>query len=423
MKLTNEEQDILNGSQGKVKQQAMKILVQYGEAVNADRLLDVDDVTFCIPCPYPCNTNADIEFENMDALFSWADLCSEDEVFTDIPKVQSRRCTSLAGVNPCKQYMEYVGIKDQKYYDGVDATDDFFKQIGVNHCLTCTPQLVGHIPAKGEHTVCGESSQVIFQNSVLGARVNCHGLVAGACAAMVGKIPNSGMHLDENRKGTHEIIVDKIPKSLFEWDLMGFWIGKHVVSGVPVIEMDVPHVTMDEHKSFGAAMCSSGQVDLYHIVGLTPEAQTRELAFSGNEPLEVFHYGEEQEKEMLEFLDYAKEDYVDTILLGCPHYSIFQIRDIAEMLEGKKCKANLIIMTARQILTQARENGYAQIIEAAGACCLTDACPPMINMWPEGTKVIATDSAKMAFYCAGGEFNIHMGSMEHCIEAAITGKW
>ena len=51
MRLTQEEQEILNGSQGKVRQQAMKILVQYGEAVNADRLLDVDDVTFCIPCP------------------------------------------------------------------------------------------------------------------------------------------------------------------------------------------------------------------------------------------------------------------------------------------------------------------------------------------------------------------------------------
>jgi hypothetical protein len=402
----------------------MKILVEYGEGLGADRLLEVDDVTCCVPCPYPTHANAEIEFDSMNALFSWANLCSEKTI-DEIPKVKSRRCTSLCGTNPSKEYLEYIGFTDKRYIDGVDATRAFFREIGVNNTLTCTPHLVGHLPSKGEHCVCAESSQVIFLNSVFGARVNCQGLVAAACAAMVRRIPNFGMHIDENRHGTHLVKVEKIPQELYEWDLMGLYIGKRVGIGVPVLEMKAPFVTMDQHKSLGASMTTTGQVDLYHIIGLTPEAGTYELAFGPNTPKETIVYGAEQEEEMRREMDWATDENVDMVLLGCPNYSIFQLRDVAEMLDGKKCKSKLVVMAARMLVDQARVNGDAQIIEAAGGFLMTDSCPPMIKMWPDGVKVLATDSGKMAYYVPGSrpDVQIHMGSMRRCIDAAVTGKW
>ena len=423
-KLTVEEKAILEGSQGKAKQQAMKILVQYGEALGADRLLEVDDVTCGVPSPYPTSFNAGIEFDSVDALFSWFGLGSAEKL-DDIPKVEARRCAALSGTNPSKEYMEYIGFKDPRYDKGSDDVHAFYEKTGIDNAMTCAPQLVGHIASKGEHCVCGESSQVIFLNSVFGARVNCQGMLAGGCAAMVRRIPNFGMHITENRYGTHLVKVDKVPKDTYEWDLMGLYIGKHVGIGVPVIDIDVPFVTMDQHKGLGASMSTAGQVDLYHIIGHTPEAGTYDLAFGTNTPKEVFHYGAQEEEQMRRDMDWATDMNVDTVLLGCPHYSLFQIRDVAEMLEGKTCKARLIIMTAQYVKDEARMNGDAQKIEAAGGFLLTDTCPPMIQMWPENVKVLATDSGKMAYYVPGcrPDVQIHMGSMEHCIDAAVTGKW
>ena len=424
MYLTDEEKAILSGSEGDARQQAMKILVQYAQALGADRLLEVDDVALCVPCAYPPRLNADMEFDSKSALFSWAGLCSE-KPFDDLPKIKARRCSSLCNANPSKEYMEYIGKEDMRYLGGAEMVNGLFYDIGVNNALSCTPQLIGHLPAKGEHCVCGESSQVIFMNSVLGARVNCEGHVATACAAMVRRIPNFGMHIDANRRGTHLVKVDKIPKELYEWDLLGLYIGRRVGVGVPVLEMNVPFVTMDQHKSLGASMITTGQVDMYHILGLTPEAGTYELAFGGNTPKEVIRYGEQEEEQMRLEMDWARDGDIDLVLMGCPHFSIFQIRDIAELLDGKTCKAKLIVMTSRIIIQQARLNGYAQKIEAAGGFIMPDTCPPMIQLWPDNVKVLATDSGKMAFYVPGGrpDMQIHFGSMNHCLEAAVTGKW
>ena len=164
---------------------------------------------------------------------------------------------------------------------------------------------------------------------------------------------------------------------------------------------------------------------MYHIIGHTPEAGTYELAFGANTPKETIHYGAEQEEEMRKQMDWGTDENVEMVLTGCPQLSVFQLRDIAEMLEGKQCKAKLVVMTARLVEQQARINGFAQTIEDAGGFIMTDTCPPMIRMWPEDVKVLATDSGKMAFYVPGSrpDVQIHFGSARRCIDAAVTGKW
>jgi len=44
MKLTVEEQAIAGGSEGKVRQKAMELLVHYGESVGAEKLIDTNNV-------------------------------------------------------------------------------------------------------------------------------------------------------------------------------------------------------------------------------------------------------------------------------------------------------------------------------------------------------------------------------------------
>ena len=403
----------------------MQFLVDYGEALGADKFVEISDATICIMGKCPTKLLADREFEDMNAVFSWANMAS-DKVFENIPASPIRRSLVLASIGE-EDYYDSLGLRSTKpeYYEAIKAAHEFYRKLGLNDCATCAPQIVGHMPARGEHSITGESSQVIFQNSVIGARCNCESLITTGCALMVGRTPNIGLHRDENRRGTHLIIVDKVPTEMYEWDLLGYWIGKRIHTGVPVIEMDVPYVSMEAHKSMGASMCTSGLVDMYHIVGHTPEAATREIAFGGNTPKEVIHYGAEEEAETLRKLNWSTEKEVDTVLMGCPQYTIYQLGDIAKLLDGKKCKACLYVMAPKVLIDQARANGWAQKIEESGAKLIYSVCMPMIQVWPDNLKVLATDSGKMAHYLPSTrpDVQIHMGSMEKCVEAAVTGLW
>jgi predicted aconitase len=113
-------------------------------------------------------------------------------------------------------------------------------------------------------------------------------------------------------------------------------------------------------------------------------------------------------------------------MLGCPHYSIEQIWEAAELLEGRRIASgcNLWIFTSRSVKTTADLNGYTKTIESAGGRLMTDTCSAIGRMLPKGTKVVALDSAKQVHYLPAimgieGWF----GSTRDCVSAAITGRW
>ena len=65
-----------------------------------------------------------------------------------------------------------------------------------------------------------------------------------------------------------------------------------------------------------------------------------------------------------------------------------------------------------------------KIIERAGGHVMTDTCPAMARVFPEGTRTAATNSAKQAHYFPSlTGIGTYYGSTEECIQAAITGKW
>src|SRR6185369_10954392 len=103
-----------------------------------------------------------------------------------------------------------------------------------------------------------------------------------------------------------------------------------VVSGVT----RVPNLPRLKH--FGAAASSSGGVEMYHLVGVTPEANSLEQAFGGRAPVERRHYGARERSETLARLNAMAHDrQVDYVMLGCPHYTIEQIWEAAQLLEGR----------------------------------------------------------------------------------------
>ena len=211
---------------------------------------------------------------------------------------------------------------------------------GIQIMKTCTPYLAGNVPVKGEHCAWMESSAVVFCNSVIGGRTNTEGRESTSAAMLTGKIPDWGFHRDEFRRGSHAIEVEVPIESMIDWGMLGYFIGYAVEENIPVITGIDYQPDLIRHKHFGAAAASSGGVEMYHMVGITPEAPSREVAFGGNKPVETIKYGPAERRKIYEMLNSnGTDDNVDFVMLGCPHASIEQIWEVANLLDGKKTPA------------------------------------------------------------------------------------
>ena len=422
MKLNAEEQAMLDGREGEAVARAMDLLVRYGEALGAERLVDTRNVCGTVGASTPVLRDFANGPGGLDAVFSEFNL--DSPVVVKIPLAKVFTCQLIQGLDPT--HAQTQGVKPDVLALH-RKQEDFSARVGIQLMNTCTPYQVGNIPVKGEHCAWMESSAVIYCNSVLGARTNTEGRESTGAAMLTGKIPYWGYHQEENRLGTHLVELEQDVRSTADWGMLGYYIGDIVQDRIPVITgvREVPNMVRLKH--FGAAASSSGGVELYHMVGITPEARTLEEAFGSRNPTASLVYGPAERKATFEKLNAAAHDTdVDYVMLGCPHYTIEQIWEACRLLEGKRLHpdCSLWIFTPRAIRELADKNGYTRIISDAGGVLMSDTCTALGQVMPKGTKVAAVDSAKQAHYMpAIMGVQCWFGSTEDCINAAITGKW
>lgn len=426
MRLTDEEKAMADGRDGAAVARAMDLLVRYGEALGAERLVATRNVCGTVTATTPFMRDFALQRGGMDAVFSEFNLDSTEVV--SVPPVRGGAWHLQLGFDP--QHPQQMGVGEQvlRFYRDSEA---FAARRGVQMANTCTPYQVGNLPTRGEHCAWMESSAVVYCNSVLGARTNTEGRESTGAAMLTGRIPYWGYHLPENRLGTHRVRLEVEVESVQDWGLLGYWLGEWVQEQIPVVLgpggrfAQVPDLARLKH--FGAAASSSGGVEMYHLVGVTPEALTESQAFGGRDAVDTRVFGERERREALERLNHtARGRQVDFVMLGCPHYTIEQIRDVARLIEGRRVHADaaLWIFTPQPVKALADRNGYTQVIEGAGGLILTDTCSAMSRAVPPGTQVVALDSAKQAHYLpAILGVQAWFGSTEECIDAACTGRW
>jgi predicted aconitase len=420
MKLTDDEKAMLDGAKGKAKQKAMDLLMRYGEALGAERLVNVSNVagTWNAGSP-PMKPFAE---KGMDAVFSKFNLDSDEIVET--PQAEVYTCQLIHGIDT--QNAHITGVAEEAVNRQKQA-ERYFGERGVAMFNTCTPYQVGNVPVKGEHCAWMESSAVVYCNSVLGARTNTEGRESTGAASITGKIPYWGFHIPEKRLGTHLVEVEVDVDDMMDWGLLGYAVGEVVEEDIPVISGISKVPSMIKLKHFGAAGASSGGVEMYHIPGVTPEANSVDEAFGRKKPIATIKYGKAERKVAYDNLNSsAKSCAVDFVMLGCPHNSIEQVWTIAKLLDGKKLSANtqLWVFTPRALRDTAELNGYGDMIRKAGGHLMSDTCPAIGRVMPKGTQVVATDSAKQAHYLpAIMKCQTWFGTVEDCVNAALTGRW
>jgi len=232
MKLTPDEQSLLDGAGGKAKQKAMELLVRYGEALGAERLVATDNIA-----GVPGSSNPFLEkyYKSRGggyaAIFSFFDLDSDELV--DVPQAAAHTCHLQGGYDP--DNWQLLGATPEGFKISQES-EAFIADRGVKILKTCTPYLAGNVPKRGDHCAWMESSAVVYCNSVIGARTNTEGRESTSAAMLTGKIPDWGFHRDENRRGTHLIEVDLPIESVMDWGMLGYFVGEVVGERIPVLK-------------------------------------------------------------------------------------------------------------------------------------------------------------------------------------------
>lgn len=409
---------MLDGEQGPVVAEALDYVIQFGEAFGAERLTDI------AYCHYPAEMA--IYEGSVEDLAEYAGRGGRVRV----PTTTSTLCCDLERPDStgCPAALCQLQARAETAH----------RSMGLLETYTCTPQNLGFIPPFGSRNLLVESSAIIYYNSVLGARTNRGGLLT-RFSAICGKYPLMGYLLDENRRGTHLFncsIPEERLRSTDAWSALGFHVGAIVGSRVPVIT-GVHTERQEQLIALGAALATSGAVSLFHLVGVTPEARSVSEALQGHIPeysYKVSAADLDAVYRQLTTIDTGAE--VDFVTLGCPHYSLEQLRVVAEKLAGHSVAEGVRcwVCTNRMTRGQARYSGYVDTIEQAGALVVADTCPVESHLREStcrehglavpNARALVTNSAKMARYT--GDLigcRTALGSEDACLAAAVSGRW
>jgi hypothetical protein len=391
MYLTKEEEHICDGEFGWANQICMKILVRLGELFNATRLIPINSAHVS---GVSYKTLGDAPSDFLKALAN-ADA-----------KVKVK-----ATLNPQSLDREYLYKKlppdlCQKQSDIMT----YFEKMGFTESLTCTPYYLEN-PKRGSHLAWAESSAVVYTNSVIGAWTNREGGPSALAAAIIGKTPDYGMHKAENRQPKALVKLEKQLQNEVEFGALGTFLGKILEDKIPIIQ-GLQNASKDNLKHLGAALASTGMVNMFCH-------ENRGIKFNKIEKINV---KTKDIKQTIENLTTTSTQEPDLVFVGCPHCSLNEIKQVAELIGSGKVKdgTEFWVCTSQHIKEKARK--YAEKIEKSGGHILTDTCA--VVTWTDklGIKTIMTNSAKTAHYAPTlNKAETILAPLKECLKTAFKG--
>ena len=412
MNLSGEEQAMLNGEFGEPRRWAMQHMIQVGKFFDAQDFVEVTQAH--IMADTESLGEAGVEFLEQLAAYPH----SERQV--RVPMITDPRGIDFCHYKRLKQ-TEAMASLEQRVIDA-------FESFGILMTNTCINYQTIMPPVRGEHLAFGDTGEVIYCNSVLGAYSNFEGGPSALAAGLTGRTPRYALHLDQNRKATRRFRVTCQPQYLSDWGALGGIIGARSGSywEVPVIEGIDSHPGSDEMKHLGAAMASFGSIPLFHMVGLTPEAPSLESVCDPDSlAIETI---DETDFEALFARYNGVGEKVDVVVFSAPQLSLLEMQSLAGLLDGRKIHndTSLLAVTSPVVAADARRLGLVERIESSGALVLEGMCfyqsyareMGRANGW----KRLMTNSVKLTNIIGGYGYQPTLANMENCVASAIAGE-
>ena len=403
MLLTQEQQEILNGSRGKTLAKVMETLVRYGELYDADAMIPVTGKYNHLVTSFGLKALTPV-YELMDQLI--AEGAVSGTKFSADPRPLDKNVPS--------SFLQNI-IFNHFMYSKQDFYEDQLQKLGLmeKNAFTCTCYMdeVGNTPKKGDVLSWSESSAVVYANSVLAARCNRNSGIIDLMGAICGFVPRFGLLTDEGRKAKWIVEVRTTKKP--EAQLLGSAIGMKVMEDVPYIKgLDKWLGSLDDDakaylKDMGAATASNGAVGLYHVAGITPEAveQGEELILPDAQVYVIDDAELQRVYDSYPVIWKNKEATPKLCFMGCPHMSLHQLIDWTERVEqglkaagNKKVVIPTVFTAAPAVIEKFNATPYAARLKETGVI-LSYICPLMYMNNPLSAKMpVITSSNKLRTY-------------------------
>ncbi|MGW3409682.1 aconitase X [Streptomyces sp. NPDC000888] len=407
--LSDEERAMARGEAGPAVAMAMRIVVGAARAADARSLLPI------------ASAHIDSCLYHGQAGLDFAEKLVELGATTAVPAT-----LNVGSLDLLHPGLARPAPDDQQ---GARRLMDAYTKLGCRPTWTCAPYQLDHRPAAGTHVAWAESNAIAFVNSVLGARTDRYGDFLDICAAVTGRVPAAGLHLDAHRRARIVLDCRPLPRRLLEddsaWGALGVVVGRLAGTTVPAL-LGLPDTTTeDQLKAFGAAAASAGGVALFHAVGITPEAPTLSQALGGTTDQETHLITTDMLRAARDTLTTARHPQLDAVCLGTPHFSLTEFAQLAALLtdDTRFSRTRVYVATSRSVLKAAREHGYAQLVEAAGATVVTDTCTYVTPVLEPDARHVMTNSGKWAWYApANIGVDVTLGSLAECVASAREGE-
>ena len=403
---------MLAGEEGPARQFAMQQIVRVGEFYDAADCVEISQV----------HLMADPEATGEEGIAFLEQLAElpDKQRHVRVPTVTDPRGVDFKAYSKLRQSKDQVDLEKR-----LSAA---FEKLDIMLTNTCINYQTIMPPVLGEHVAFGDTGSSIYANSVQGARTNFEGGPSALAAALTGRTPRYGFHLDDHRRGKALFEFSFQARDLSDWGAMGALVGQQMSSywDVPVIQGIDKTPGSDELKQFGAALASYGSTPLFHMIGVTPEAPDLKSVFDTQPPDPTGFY----KSDLNTFLkSYWPDDaQLDVVVFAAPQLSLMELKSLADLLRGREIHSDVALLaaTSPEIKSAADRMGVTKSIEDSGGLLLEGVCFYQMyareigeaNKW----RRLMSNSAKLVNILGGYGYEPMLASMENCVESAIAGK-
>ena len=411
MRLTDKEKAMLNGEEGEIRQQAIQAL--YDLAM----FYDVEEFVEIVGCHDDSTVYAG------EAQVAFAEMLAEKGAKFAVPTTTNATACDIEKWDRQKHDVETMSATRRNEAAHV--------KMGAIPTWSCAPYHIGVAPGFGQQFASAESNVICYYNSIIGARTNRYAGPLELLCGIAGRAPYFGLHVPENRhaQGLVKLGADIKPEYFTDesiWNLISYAFGSIVKDRVWALEgMPARGATNEILKQFSATAASSGGIALFHMIGVTPEAQTYEQAFGPNKPEEVVEIHLSDLRDAENQITNPDVTDLDAVVLGCPHASYNECVMVRDLFRGRRVNdnTNFWLITPRSVVDRLKDSGVYEDLVRLGVEVYSDGCILEYRNQKLGTRTMMSNSGKFDTYCfAMRGLQPVFGSMADCIESAVAGK-
>lgn len=411
MHLTDEEQAMLRGEKGAAIQEAIQFQIEVGSFFEAKRFVPITNA----------HVMGDIEVMGDGGLEHLRSM-GDKHAKCSVPTSSNAQCMHFHEDPRFRQ----DEVEEEKEREILSR----YKTMRIATTDSCIPYQQVYQPKLGEHVAWGDTGTVIYANSVLGARTNFEAGKSSFAASLTGRTPEYGFHLSSARAGTIHVKLQANMTDFADWGALGKIVGhpNQDYFAVPVFDEFNRMPTSDELKHLGASLASYGSMAMFHMVGVTPEAQSLEVALQSQKPNVVMTVTNSDIQDIYDSYQY-QNSAANIVVFSGPQLSLFEMQDLAEMFSGRKVAPGMsvVITTNHMVYSDAKRLGYIQILEDAGVTIMQGVCFYILQRLSKireenGWTNLISNSGKLVNTITAHRFNTVLRRTRDCVEIACTGR-